>query len=197
VTAPRYVAPADWTGRAEDRPGLMWRKAQVQEYLEQLRAQADGPPAPVCPDRVLANWAMDDMAEVAALCRPARLALGVTAKRPDGQLGPGWRWRANIGFGIRGSDGAITQSLALKLHHRERDRRALFYWTRPVPDPRVMIALAYQLRVWYSPPPVDPMLAAVLAQLPDPAWTSELTSAWTDDMPRKAASAAVKAEIRS
>lgn len=194
----RYVAPEDWTGRAEHRPGLMWRRWQIEEDLA-----GDVPAPPSYPDRILAHWAVHDPAELVAVCSPAKLALGVTLDFPTGQVGPGWRWWARLGFGIRGADGAITQSVALKFHHRERDRRALFYWTRPVPDPRLILAAIVppgrtgahsydgMAPLWW------PSLAAVLGQLPDPTWTSELTTAWTDDMPRKVASADVKREIRS
>lgn len=205
MSAPAYVAPQDWTGRAEDRPGLMWRKVQIQEHLERLRAEREGPPPPVYPDRVLAFRVLpaDGQAELAALCNPAKLAMGITAKLPGGQLGPGWRWSAHHGFGINGATGVITESLALKLRNDQAERGALFYWMRPVPDPRLTVGARLTV-MWVSRPARWPMLAAVLAQLPAASWSAEFTSSWTldplgrpDDMPRATPSAAVKKEIRS
>lgn len=205
---PRYVAPADWTGRAEDRPGLMWRKAQIQEYLASLDPE---PERPVFPDRVLAHRVLpasaEAMAELAELCGGAKAAFGVTLKTPRGQLGPGWRWSGHHGFGINGTTGAVTESLALKLRNTERESGALFYWTRPVPDPRLVHALAWQ-HCGADPDVGEPMgwplVAAALGQLPAPTWSAEFTSSWTtepsglpDDMPRAVPSAAVKKEIRS
>lgn len=214
----RYVAPGDWTGRSVDRPGLMWRKWQVEEYL----ARDAPPPRPVYPDRVLAHrrlrWnGVGHLAEVVELCNPAKLALGVTAKAPNGQLGHGWRWWALHGFGLNGTTGTITESLALRCEHRYVEqpqylapavtnappRGALFFWVRPVPDPRVMACMPFFAYWGRANDWLWPMFAAVLRHLPHPTWRSELTTSWAigpdgrpDDLPRSQASADVKAMVR-
>lgn len=206
---PPYVAPQDWTGRPEDRPGLMWRKAQIQEYLASLQPEDE---RPAYPDRVLSARRIANMggglAELVALCSPAKLALGVTAKTPRGQLGLGWRWWAWHGFGITGATGAITESLLLRLERQTTlpPRGVLFQWKRPTPDPRLMQALDWLMRpsavrAWVEP---WPTVAAVLAQLPAPDWTSELCATWNlgghlrpDDIPRAVPSAKAKEEIRT
>lgn len=206
MSSPAYVAPQDWTGRAEDRPGLMWRKAQIAEYLERERAEREGPPPPVYPDRVLAHRVLYGgqaaMTAVAALCGGAKAALGVTAKLPGGELGPGWRWSAHHGFGINGATGRITESLALKLRNTETERGALFYWIRPASDPRLMVGLTDGFGIVGGLYPWA--VAAVVRELPARTWSVEFTSSWTldalgrpDDMPRSTPSAAVKKEIRS
>lgn len=189
-----YVAPQDWTGPPAERPGLMWRRWQVEEYLAAKRLETHGPPAAVFPDRILVFGTITTGTAL-ELCSPVKGALGITKAYPVGQIGDGWTRKITHGFGIRGTDGLITESLALKFHHRERGRRALFYWTRPVPDPRLTHAVIF-VAAGLRPDEWWPWLA-LWAQLPAPTWTSELTTAWTDDMPRKVASAAVKKEIRS
>jgi hypothetical protein len=202
-----YVPPEDWAGPAAQRPGLLLRKWQ----LEELHQATAGPAAPVYPDRVLAHRIIREPAELIALCSPAKLALGVTKKDPGGQLGEGWSWRAYRGFGIRGADGRISESVLLHLWRGRR--RALFSWDRQVPDPRLMLAALvpptplgrtgprhadYMAPLWW------PSLAAVLALLPDPSWSTWLSTTWTigpdgrpDDIPRARPSADIRKEIRT
>lgn len=209
TTLPPYVAPQDWTGRPEDRPGLMWRKAQIQEYLASLQPEDE---RPTYPDRVLSARRIANMGggldQLVALCSPAKLALGVTAKTPRGQLGLGWRWWAWHGFGINGATGAITESLLLRLERQTTlpPRGVLFQWKRPTPDPRLMWALGHVATgVWsHWDPEGWTAVPTVLAQLPAPDWTSELCATWNlgghlrpDDIPRAVPSARAKEEIRT
>jgi hypothetical protein len=163
------------------------------------------PYAAPAPDVVLVRRPIATLAELVALSNGAKLALGVTAKTPNGQLGPGWTWWARHGFGQRGSDGRISESVFLRVDRPPRS--ALFLWSRPVPDPRLIHALSWQ-HMGANPDAGDPiewpLMAAVLAQLPAPDWTSEYVTAWTttdtgrpEDIPRPTPSAAVKKEIRS
>lgn len=207
---PPYVAPQDWTGRPEDRPGLMWRKAQIQEYLASLQPEDE---RPTYADRVLSTRRIANMGggldQLVALCSPAKLALGVTAKTPRGQLGLGWRWWAWHGFGITGATGAITESLLLRLERQTTlpPRGVLFQWKRPVSDPRLIAGLvwsAHRRAMFGYDGIVWPVLATALAALPCACWESELCATWNlgghlrpDDIPRAVPSAKAKEEIRT
>jgi hypothetical protein len=212
VSQPETIGAADWTGPPHLRPGLMRPRPHQLERLAEAARKADPERTPDAPDVVLTRRPIATLAELVSLCNGAKLALGVTAKTPAGQLGPGWTWWARHGFGWRGRDGRITESVFLRVDRAPRS--ALFLWSRPVPDPRLMVALARYVivlnvchRLGSKWKPVDPygvVVRAVLAQLPAPEWTSEYVTAWTttatgrpEDIPRPTSSAAVKKEIRS
>jgi hypothetical protein len=210
---PDTIAPEDWAGPAHLRPGLMRPRPHQLERLAEAARKANPDREPDRPDVVLCRRPIATAAELVALCNGAKLALGISAKTPNGQLGRHWTWWAWHGFGRRGRDGRITESVALRVAgaaapDRPGGRQTLFLWSRPVPDPRLMSAFGATMdferpgraRVglaWL-------MVAAVLAQLPAPEWTSEYVTAWTttatgrpEDIPRPMPSAAVKKEIRS
>lgn len=157
------------------------------------------------PGRVLHNRSVDTIAELVALCSPAKAALGVTLQTPAGRLGRGWRWGAAHGAGIDPSTGIIRESVALRLERD--DRSALFLWARVVPDPRLVLPLfagaagfarmGLLLYHWTT-------IRAVLALLPTGGWEKVITTTWDrdpsgrpDDVPRAEPSAAVQKEVQS
>lgn len=186
------------------RPGLFRRKWQdAGEPVHPV-------PEPYVPDRppvIIFNRPVDDVAELIALCPPAKLALGAK-KRKDGAvtmigggLGPGWGYVARHGAGWDPESGRFGESVALKLAHGD-GRSALFVWARPVPDPRLMVAVTRQLAAcgprWHWVP------FAVLAALPAPGWKAAGAWRWTrgadgrpEDIPARPGSAAVKKEVQS
>jgi hypothetical protein len=183
------------------------RPHQLERLAEKAR-KANPDREPDAPDVVLARRPITELAELVRISNGARLVLGVTAKTPAGQLGPGWTWWARHGYGQRGRDGRITESMFLRVDRAPRS--ALLVWSRPVPDPRPMSMLGQVVQAlvaWAGDRPDGahlPMITAVLAQLPAPEWTSEYVTAWTttatgrpEDIPRPSTSAAVKKEIRS
>lgn len=201
MSQPDTIAAADWPGPPHLRPGLMRPRPHQAERLAEAARKANPDRTPDAPDVVLARRPIAELAELVALSNGAKLVLGVTAKTPAGQLGPGWTWWARHGYGWRGRDGRITESVFLRVDRPPRS--ALFLWSRPVPDPRLMLALVQVVGMfpWTFRAPAQ---AAVLAQLPAPEWTSEYVTAWTttatgrpEDIPRPSTSAAVKKEIRS
>ena len=204
MSQPDTVAPGDWLGLPHRRPGLMRpRDYQAQRLAEKAR-KASPDRLPDAPDVVLARRPIPTLAELVALCNGAKLALGVTKETPAGQLGPGWTWWARHGFGQRGRDGAITESVYLRVDRPPRS--VMFLWSRPVPDPRLTLPLstAWTWRWNYETPVLWSTVAAVLAQLPALEWTSEYVTSWTaspddhpDDIPRVTPSAAAKKEIRT
>lgn len=153
------------------------------------------------PGVVLHNRSVDTIAELVALCSPAKGALGVTLPTPAGRLGRGWRWGAAHGAGIDPTTGIIRESVALRL---ERDgRSALFLWARPVPDPRLVLALTDSLgRIGDR---IRAVMALMIAPyLPTAGWEKVLTTTWNrgptgrpDDVPRAESSAAVQKEVQS
>jgi hypothetical protein len=176
------------------------RPHQLERLAEKAR-KANPEREPDAPDVVLARRPITELAELVKLSNGAKLALGVTQEFPAGQLGPGWTWWARHGYGWRGRDERITESVFLRVDRAPRS--ALFLWSRPVPDPRLMWALGRVATAYWDP---DGWVAVptVLAQLPAPEWTSEYVTAWTttatgrpEDIPRPTSSAAVKKEIRS
>jgi hypothetical protein len=176
------------------------RAHQLERLAEKAR-KANPDRTPDAPDVVLARRPIATAAELVALCNGAKLALGITKGFPAGQLGTGWTWWARHGFGWRGRDGRITESVYLRVDRAPRS--VLFLWSRPVPDPRLMLALTSMadLEWWLAE---WPTVAALLDQLPAPEWSSEYVTAWTttatgrpEDIPRPTSSAAVKKEIRS
>jgi hypothetical protein len=205
VSQPETIGAADWTGPPHLRPGLMRPRPHQLERLAEAARKADPERTPDAPDVVLTRRPIATLAELVSLCNGAKLALGVTAKTPAGQLGPGWTWWARHGFGWRGRDGRITESVFLRVDRAPRS--ALFMWSRPVLDPRLVRAVRRYLAIHLIggfTRPSWPLVAAVLAQLPAPEWTSEYVTAWTttatgrpEDIPRPTSSAAVKKEIRS
>ena len=205
MSQPDTIAPGDWLGLPHRRPGLMRPRDYQLAKLSEKARKADPKRTPDAPDVVLARRPIPTLAELVALCNGAKLALGVTKETPAGQLGPGWTWWARHGFGQRGRDGAITESVYLRVDRAPRS--VMFLWSRPVPDPRVIRAVrrywaVHVLGVFTKPN--WPLVAAVLAQLPALEWTSEYVTSWTaspddhpDDIPRVTPSAAAKKEIRS
>lgn len=194
------MAPQDWHGPAAERPGLMKRRWQLEEPAAEPTEEERNHLG-----RILFNVPVTDLAELEALCSPAKGALGITKATPRGRLGDGWRWVARHGAGVRLADGKVTESLALKLQHDDSRRAALFLWTRPVWPLDVVFGMA---RWWtYSPLIMAahwPVLAAMVRALPKPKWESALTSAWTigengrpDDLPRPVPSADVKKEVQT
>jgi hypothetical protein len=178
------------------RPELFRRKWQL---AGELAHPVTVPWATPRPDRVLFRRGVATLEELVALSNGAKLALGVTAKTPRGQLGPGWTWWARHGAGASGTTGRITESLYLRCDRPPRS--ALFIWSRPMPSPVLMIALA---RLAWTPWTWWPLYGWLLAQLPALEWTSEYVTAWTttatgrpEDIPRVTPSAVVKKEIRS
>lgn len=199
MSQPETITAADWPGPPHLRPGLMRPRTHQLERLAEAARKANPEREPDVRDVVLARWPITELAELVALCGGAKLAMGVTKEFPAGQLGPGWTWWARHGYGQRGRDGRITESVFLRVDRAPRS--ALFLWSRPAPDPRLMIALA--LLAWV-PWTWWPLYSWVLAQLPAPEWSSEYVTAWTttatgrpEDIPRPMSSAAVKKEIRS
>jgi hypothetical protein len=205
VSQPDTIAPEDWLGLPHRRPGLMRpRDYQAQRLAEKAR-KASPDRLPDAPDVVLARRPIPTLAELVALCNGAKLALGVAKETPAGQLGPGWTWWARHGFGQRGRDGAITESVYLRVARPPRS--VMFLWSRPVPDPRLIRALRREIAVTLVAgflPVRWPVWSALLAALPALEWTSEYVTSWTaspddhpDDIPRVTPSAAAKKEIRS
>jgi hypothetical protein len=155
--------------------------------------------------RILFSVPVDNVISLAALCRPASSALGVTQKTPLGLVGDGWRWAAIHGAGLEPSTGRITESVLLKLQRGAR--LVLFLWIRPVPDPVLMIALNRMLRRWFSPVGVGwvrEQLPALLRELRPTTWKNAFQSGWNagpdgrpDDTPERLASADAKSEVRS
>jgi hypothetical protein len=201
MSQPDTVAPGDWLGLPHRRPGLMRPRDYQLARLEAKRRAADPARERPAPDRVLCRRPIATLEELVALCNGAKLALGVTAKTPRGQLGPGWTWWARHGAGASGTTGRITESLYLRCDRPPRS--ALFIWSRPVPSPVLMIALVQVVRSfpWTFRAPAQ---AAVLAQLPALDWSAEYVTSWTttatgrpEDIPRVTPSAVVKKEIRS
>jgi hypothetical protein len=201
MSQPETITAADWPGPPHLRPGLMRPRTHQLERLAEAARKANPEREPDAPDVVLARRPITELAELVAISNGAKLALGVTKDFPAGQLGPGWSWWARHGYGWRGRDGLITESVFLRVDRAPRS--ALFLWSRPVPDPRLMWALGRVATAYWDP---DGWVAVptVLAQLPAPEWTSEYVTAWTttatgrpEDIPRPTSSAAVKKEIRS
>lgn len=208
MSQPDTIAAADWPGPPHLRPGLMRPRAHQAERLAEAARKANPDRIPDAPDVVLTRRPITELAELVEISNGAKLALGVTAQTPAGQLGPGWTWWARHGYGWRGRDGRITESVFLRVDRAPRS--ALFLWSRPVPDPRLMSTLGQVVQAlvaWAGDRPDGahlPMITAVLAQLPAPEWTSEYVTAWTttatgrpEDIPRPTPSAAVKKEIRT
>lgn len=199
MNQPATISAQDWSGPPHQRPGLMRPRPYQAERLAEKERKANPDREPDAPDQVLVRRAITELAELVALSNGAKLVLGVTKNVPAGQLGPGWTWWARQGFGWRGRDGRITESLYLRV---DRSPRAtLFLWSRPVPDPRVIVATLRDYAEFEIP---GTFVLSVLAQLPVPEWTSEYVTAWTatatgqpEDIPRSASGAAVKKEIRS
>jgi hypothetical protein len=199
VSQPDTIAAEDWPGPPHLRPGLMRPRPHQLERLAEATRKANPDREPDAPDVVLTRRPIATLAELVALCNGAKLAMGVTQEFPAGQLGPGWTRWARHGYGWRGRDGRITESVFLRVDRAPRS--ALFVWSRPVPDPRLMVALARNYAEFEIP---GTFVLSVLAQLPAPEWTSEYVTAWTttatgrpEDIPRPSTSAAVKKEIRS
>jgi hypothetical protein len=204
---PDTIAAADWTGPAHLRPGLMRPRPHQLERLAEAARKANPERERDAADVVLARRPITELAELVAISNGAKLALGVTAKTPAGQLGPGWTWWARHGYGQRGRDGLISESVFLRVDRPPRS--TLFLWSRPAPDPRLMIGLRRELATIHLAnlgclTGYRTLIPSVLAQLPAPEWASEYVTAWTttatgrpDDIPRPTSSAAVKKEIRS
>jgi hypothetical protein len=202
MSQPETIGAADWPGPPHLRPGLMRPRPHQAERLAEAARKANPDRTPDAPDVVLARRPIATLAELVAISNGAKLALGVTKDFPAGQLGPGWTWWARHGYGQRGRDGLISESVFLRVDRPPRS--TLFLWSRPVPDPRLVLALVQVLSGWTAPVLIAVTVAAVLAQLPVPEWTSEYVTAWTttatgrpEDIPRPTPSAAVKKEIRS
>jgi hypothetical protein len=208
MSQPETIGAADWSGPPHLRPGLMRPRPHQLERLAEAARKANPDRTPDAPDVVLARRPITELAELVAISNGAKLALGVTKDFPAGQLGPGWTWWARHGYGQRGRDGLISESVFLRVDRAPRS--TLFLWSRPVPDPRLMSTLgqvAQALVAWAGDRPDGahlPMIRATLAQLPAPEWTSEYVTAWTttatgrpEDIPRPTPSGAVKKEIRS
>lgn len=183
------------------RPGLyLPRPYQVERMAAQ--ALKDNPPDDAqasTAGRILAHRTIPEdgalLSELVALCSPIKGALGISKDCPGGQLGPGWSRVVSHGFGIRSADGAITESVILRLMRGPRVAQRM--WTRPVPHPALMTALGAIDWTW-------PLVAAVLRKLPTPSWKLALCTAWStgsaggpDDIPRRSSATAVKAEVRS
>ena len=180
------------------------RLSSWYEHVQALRRKAAakvtarGADAP--PDRLLACEILDNLPTLVALCSPAKGALGVTRATPAGRLADGWTWRAAHGFGIRGRDGLITESVRLLIYRPPvgpKVRGAVFLWTRPVPDPRLVHGIAKA--AWVA---LSPTFAAAVALLPAPRWTAALSSIYDytgtgrlADVPVAVAQAAIKAEV--
>lgn len=193
------------------RPGLYLPRPH---QVERMAAQAlkDNPPADAqasTAGRVLAHRTIPEdgalLSELVALCSPIKGVLGVSKTCPGGQLGPGWTRVVSHGFGIRSADGAITESVILRL--TRGPRVAQWMWTRPVPRPEVtrplFAAMVLTGRVGFFVL-YWPTVAAVLRELPTPSWKLTLCAAWTtaehggpDDIPRRSSASAIKAEVRS
>lgn len=180
------------------RPGLFLRKWQLAD--EPVHPPAWSPPEPDAPGQVLFNVEVASISELVALCSPAKGALGVTLKTPQGRTG--WRWIALHGAGYNAGTGKIQESLLLRMD-RGDDRCALFLWFREVPDPVLMEAITDEWIPGTASPSGWWWLPAVLALLPGPTWEKVLTTTWTagasgrpDDIPRAMGSAAVQQEVQ-
>jgi hypothetical protein len=199
------------------RPGLYLPRPH---QVERMAAQAlkDNPPDDAqasTAGRVLAHRTIPEdgalLSELVALCSPIKGALGISKDCPGGQLGPGWSRVVSHGFGIRSADGAITESVILRLVRGPRV--AQWMWTRPVPHPALMVVLGAESERLNLAGALDepdawpigwPLVAAVLRALPTPSWKLTLCTAWTtaehggpDDIPRRTSASAIKAEVRS
>lgn len=141
------------------------------------------------------------LAELVALCGPAKLALGVTVKTPDGALGRGWQWRAyrSIGFAYRArrkeepERWAAVELVSLRLRRDpgpgDAPRAAVLVWTRPVVHLRKATLTKRQVEAGLTRPP---------ARSAD--WSADGAWLWSPgvagSIPRDVGSNAVKTAIR-